>query len=204
MERSKKPSKRKSPRVLLATMMALALLMSLAITPAMAATVPAGEDELAAQAIAETAKSLRLSVTDLQVKEGDTYVVRLIPFDVAHDNDWEIDKAVGDKDGCLVVDGIDAEKLTITLRAVKTGKVRLDVKLKNPTLDALVEANPGLAKYVEAANAALAKAMFVPVTTGATETKAVAGVDAGGPASALPVAGTSTTPSTPTGGVIPR
>ena len=137
------------------------------------------EAELTARALAETAKYLKLSVTQMNLKAGETYSVRIVPSELAKMFDWKIDEE-GTKSSnaaYLSVQEIDQQSLTITFKAEKSGRnVSLGVKLSNSRMDELVAMNPALAKYATAAQKTLSNSMTCKVTTVNTETKVVAGV----------------------------
>lgn len=147
--------------------------------------VSVNPDVSKAQAIVTQAKALRLSAYTLELKEGETYTVRMLPETAV--KGWKIVDAVSSDPDALAVEKIDQENMTITLRGLKTGaKVTLTVKLGNAALDELIEKNPSLATYREQVEKALVKTMRAEVTVVSTTTRATSGVDAGDPLSMVP------------------
>ncbi len=176
---------RKLIALVLALCMALSLMMVTAhaeadVPPVAAATEAELEEaKLMAQALAETAKYLKLSVTQMNLKAGETYTARIVPQELAKLFGWTIneEETKSSNTEYLSVQSVDQQSLTITFKAEKSGKnVSLGVKLSNAKMDEAVAMNPALASYATAAQKTLAKSMTCKVATVNTETKVVAGV----------------------------
>ncbi len=155
------------------------------------------EQELLAKALVNTASYLRLSVTELNLKAGETYTVRLIPTQLAKMFGWKIDEAKTQSSNkqYLSVQGVDQDNLSITFKAEKSGyRVSLGVKITNPTLTEMAEKNPALQSYVKTVQN---KTLTCKVATNNTATKVVAGVGITAPAPAVPSGGGGYYPSNP-------
>ena len=170
------------------------------------------EQTLTAQALAATSQYLRLSVTRMNLKAGETYTVNVVPAALAKMFGWTIGEVTTSNGKILEVVETNQETMTVTFKALVSGRaVSLKVQLVNQRLAEMVEQNPDLAKYEKSAS----KTMMTYVTTNNTATKVLAGVgvketssssgggshSSGGSSSSGGNTGPTTTPSTPGGGV---
>lgn len=175
--------KRRHTKTILAIMTVLAMLMSL-VTVAAAAEPSIAEQRLQAQAIAQSAQSLRLSATELDLKAGDTYELRVLPAETATAMGWQFDeeKLAAANSSFLTVENVDQAAMTVTVKAVRSGgNVPVKVELANPTLMALAKAHSSLMTYVRLAQNSLQQYMVCQVATNDTATQVVAGLEAPAP-----------------------
>lgn len=131
------------------------------------------EQALMAQALVATGQYLRLSVTRMNLKAGETYTVNVVPAALAKMFGWSIGEVTSSSGKVLEVVKTDQENMTVTFKALVSGRaVSLKVQLVNQRLAELVEQNPALARYAKSAS----KTMMTYVTTNNTATRVVAGV----------------------------
>lgn len=188
----------RSLKKLFALVMTLCLCLSLMNTVAFAAETkgdtgePAApvltaeekeEQELWAKALVGSLQYLKLNVTELNLKAGEEYTVKLIPAQLAQLYGWRIDKDNTKTSNAkyLSVQSVSADGTSITFKAEKSGyRVSLSVKLANATLNEMVAQNPALATYAKTVQN---KTLTCKVATNNTGTKVVAGVGVKAPSS---------------------
>ncbi len=143
--------------------------------------LPADNDaegqELFAKAVAAITKHLKLSVTELELKAGETYDVNIVPQKLAKMFHWQIKDVKSLDPTFLSVVDIDQKTLTIKFKSERTGgKVGFTVEMADEPLETLVKQNPTLARYTQEATEAFEEKMTCDVATTNTPTKVVAGV----------------------------
>ncbi len=134
------------------------------------------EQELLAKAIVASAQYLKLSVTEMNLKAGESYAVRVIPTELAQKFGWaiDVDNSKSSNNKYLSVQEVNQETMTITFKAEQSGqRVSLNVRLTNPALVKLAENNPALEQYVKLAQS---KDLACKVATNNTGTKVIAGL----------------------------
>lgn len=134
------------------------------------------EQELLAKAIVASAQYLKLSVTEMNLKAGESYAVRVIPTELAQKFGWaiDVDNSKSSNNKYLSVQEVNQETMTITFKAEQSGqRVSLNVRLTNPALVKLAENNPALEQYVKLAQS---KNLACKVATNNTGTKVIAGL----------------------------
>lgn len=138
-----------------------------------------GDQESFAKAVTAVSKYIKLSATELELKAGETYDIKVVPQKLAKMFHWQIGKVKNEDESkeYLAVQKIDQETLTIKFRGKKTGgKVGFKVNMEDKALNDLVKKNPDLQKYVDEIEENFKESMSCKVATNNTGTKVIAGV----------------------------